>query len=270
MAVEDHPNSRSAYGDELRERREAAGLTQEELSGRAIMSRTHIAHIEAGRRKPNIEDARRLDQVFGTRVFERFLPSLDGRKVAEHFQAAAVLEEQATMIRQWSPTLIHGLLQTPEYSRAVFRSGFPPRSTEDCDKYVSTRLDRARILNDTLSPVFWSLLDEGVLRRPVGGPAVMAHQLHHIAQLAEDERIRVHVMPYSVGQHALLESAVTLMEFEDQPPVAYVEGLHTGSLLELPAVVQLCQAAYDQALGDALCHSSSLAMIKAVAEEYER
>ncbi|WP_434594785.1 helix-turn-helix domain-containing protein [Streptomyces sp. A5-4] len=267
----DVPESRMPYGDELRKRREKARLTQELLSRQAIMSRTHIAHIEGGRRKPSLEDARRLDQVLDTGgVFERFLPTLDSRKVADHFAAAAESEQQATMIREYASSLIPGLLQIGGYARALFRSYFPPKSTEDCDKAVVTRLTRARILDDPITPVLWALLDEAVLRRPVGGPAVMAEQLQHLRELGESERIRLHVIPFSAGAHSLLESAVTLMWFEDAPPIAYVEGLHTGAILDDPSVVHLCQSAYDLALGDALSHRDSLAHIKAVAEEYEK
>jgi transcriptional regulator with XRE-family HTH domain len=270
MAGEGIPESRSAYGDELRQRREAAGLTQEGLSERAIMSRTHIAHIEAGRRKPSLEDARRLDQVLETGgVFERFLPTLDNRLLAGHFEAVAQFEKQATMIREYGSSLVPGLLQTEAYMRAVFRSGFPPKSDERCDKAVVTRLERARILDDPVLPVMWVLLDEAVLRRPIGGPAVMAEQLGHIAELGERERIRAHVLPFGVGVHPLLAGALTLMWFDDAPPLAYVEGLKSGSLLELPTVVHQCQSAYDLALGDALSHRESLALIRAVAEEYE-
>ncbi|MEU1893139.1 helix-turn-helix domain-containing protein [Streptomyces pristinaespiralis] len=68
MAIEDNPQSRTKYGEELKRRREAVGLTQEELSERAVMSRTHIAHIEAGRRRPDEADARRLDQALWVRA----------------------------------------------------------------------------------------------------------------------------------------------------------------------------------------------------------
>lgn len=109
MAIEDNPESRTSYGDELRRRREAAGLTQEELSVRAIMSRTHIAHIEAGRRRPSLEDARRLDQVLTTGgVFENFLPTQGEGRVAEHFAEALELERQATAIREYAPKLVPG------------------------------------------------------------------------------------------------------------------------------------------------------------------
>jgi hypothetical protein len=179
------------------------------------------------------------------------------------------LEQQAKVIRLYAPKLVSGILQTSAYAREVLQSGFPPRTDEERDKLLVTRLDRARILDDFTSPVVWALLDEAVLRRPVGGPAVMSEQLHHIAALGESRRIRVHVLPYSVGYHALLEGFVTLMWFEDLPPVAYVEGLKTGRVLELPSVVRECQVAYDHAMGDALSHHDSLTLIRSIAEDYE-
>ncbi|MCX4586785.1 helix-turn-helix transcriptional regulator [Streptomyces sp. NBC_01481] len=271
MAIEDNPQSRERYGEELRSRREAAGLTQEELSQRAIMSRTHIAHIEAGRRRPSTDDARRLDQVLGTGgIFERFLPTLDGRKVAEHFEAAKEMEQQASLIREYATALVPGILQTEGYARAVFQSGFPLKTDEECDKALVTRLGRAHILENPRSPVVWALLDEAVFRRPVGGPGTMAEQLWHIVKLGERRRVRVHVLPFGAGAHALMESMVSLMWFEDLPPIVYVEGWNTGKVWDLPSVVQQGMAAYDLALGDALSHHESLALIRSVAEEYER
>ncbi|MEU7056868.1 helix-turn-helix transcriptional regulator [Streptomyces sp. NPDC046197] len=270
MAIEDNPRSREQYGQELKRRREAAGLTQEELSQRAVMSRTHIAHIEAGRRRPDVEDARRLDQVLGTDgFFERFLPVLDGRKVAEHFAEALEFESKATEIREYAPKLVPGILQTAAYAREVLSSGATPKSADERDLLLATRLERARILDKFHSPKVWTLFDEAVLRRPVGGPAVMCEQLRHIAALGESHRIRVHVLPFSVGYHALLEGFVSLMWFEELPPIAYAEGLKSGRIWELSSVVRECQVAYDHALGDALSHRSSLALIRSVAEDYE-
>ncbi|MFD3381275.1 Scr1 family TA system antitoxin-like transcriptional regulator [Streptomyces sp. NPDC058697] len=270
MAIEDNPQSRVKYGEELRRLREAAGLTQEELSQRAVMSRTHIAHIEAGRRRPDVDDARRLDQVLGTGgFFVRFLPTLDGRKVAEHFAEAAELELQATVIRQYAATLVPGFLQTEAYAREVLGSGHPAKRIEERDRLLVTRLERARILKDFESPQVWILLGEAVLRQMIGGPAVMCEQLRHIVELGESRRIRVHVLPFRVGAHAALEGPVKLMWFQDLPPVAYVEGLKSGRVWELPSVVRQCEEVYNHALGDALSHRKSLALIRSVAEDYE-
>ncbi|MGW7274293.1 helix-turn-helix domain-containing protein [Streptomyces sp. NPDC054864] len=270
MAIEDNPESRTKYGEELKRRREAAELTQEELSVRAVMSRTHIAHIEAGRRRPDADDAKRLDQVLQAGgFFVRFLPTLDGRKVAEHFEAAKEFEQQATEIREYAAALVPGLLQTAPYARAVFEAGFPSMTDEECDKALVTRLSRARILENPKSPVMWALMDEAVVRRTVGGPHVMAEQLRHIVELAERRRIHPHVLPFGSGAHALMESMVSLMRFKDLPPVVYVEGWKTGKVWDHPLVVQQGFAAYDLALGDALSHQQSLALMRSVAEEYE-
>lgn len=264
------PLSRTAYGEELRKRREAAGLTQEKLSEQVVMSRTHIAHIEAGRRKPAPDDALRLDRVLDTGgVFARFLPTLDGRPVADHYEQAALFEQQATMIREYGAALVPGLLQTAAYARAVFQTAFPPLSDNDCDDAVVTRIARANLLEGNVTPALWALLDEAVLRRPVGGSAVMAEQLRHIADMGERRRVRVHVIPFSAGAHSLMESGTTLMWFDDAPPIVYVEGLRTGTILENPDVVHKCQSAYALALGDARSHEGSLAMVRAAAEEFE-
>ncbi|MGW1917243.1 helix-turn-helix domain-containing protein [Streptomyces sp. NPDC002076] len=270
MAIEDNPISRVRYGEELRRRREAAGLTQEELGQRVAMSRTHIAHIEAGRRRPDVEDARRLDRELGTDgFFERFLPALDGRKVAEHFKGALEFEGQATVIKEYAPSLVPGVLQTQQYAYEVFSSSYPRKSNEECEELLATRLDRARIFDNFHSPEFCALLDEAVLRRVIGGPSVMCEQLRHIVELGACRRINVHVLPFSAGAHTLLEGFISLMWFEELPPIAYAEGVNNGRILELPSVVRECQEIYDLALGDALSHRKSLDLLRSVAEDYE-
>ena len=270
MAIEENPETRRKYGEELRRRREAAGLTQEQLSEMTIISRTHIAHMEAGRRRPDIADARRLDKALGPDdFFERFLPTLDGKAVAEHFAEALEFEGLATVIRVYGAMLIPGILQTETYAREVLSSGSSPKSDGERDKLLVTRLERARILDNFDSPVMWAVIDEAALRRQIGTRQTMCEQLCHIVRLGESRRIRVHVLPFSGGYHALLEGVVSLMWFKDQPPIAYVEGLNTGRVWELPEKVRQCQVDYDHALGDALSHRKSLAMIRSIAEDYE-
>ncbi|MEU6773340.1 helix-turn-helix transcriptional regulator [Streptomyces sp. NPDC046759] len=270
MAIEDNPRAREQYGAELKRRREAAGLTQEQLSQRAVMSRTHIAHIEAGRRRPDVDDARRLDQELGgDGFFVNFLPTLDGKQVAEHFKEALEFEGRATTIKEYAANLVPGLLQTKAYAYEVLGTGYPRQDDEARDKVVDTRLERARVLDTFQSPELCFLLDEAVLRRVVGGPAVMGEQLRHIMELGASRRIRVHVLPYSVGAHALQAGFLSLMWFDDLPPIAYAEGVNSGRILELPSVVRTCQELYDQALGDALSHRKSLDLLRSVAEDYE-
>ncbi|MFD9879946.1 Scr1 family TA system antitoxin-like transcriptional regulator [Streptomyces alboflavus] len=271
MAIEDSPEARLRYGEELRARREGAGLTQEELSARAIMSRTHIAHIEAGRRRPSLDDAQRLDEILGTGgMFVRFLPVKTEAGVAEHFAEIPELEKRATMIRTFASQLVPGMLQTKAYAHSLFMRGHIPWTEEEIEKLIGARLARARVLANFQSPDVWFVLDEVVLRRPVGTAAVMCEQLRHIEQLVVSRRIRVHVMPLSVGYYPLLAGFVSLMWFDDLPPVAYVETLKHGKVLELPSAVRSCQSAYDRSVGDAMSSSQSLALIRSLAEEFER
>ncbi|GHH32824.1 helix-turn-helix domain-containing protein [Streptomyces candidus] len=269
MDKKDKPRSpREKYGEELKLRRTVAGLTQEALGEMVVCSPTLISHYESGRRLPSSEDARRIDRALGTDgFFERWLEDLEA-KYADHFAGVVELEKLASAIRQFALSLVPGLLQTEDYARALFRSYRPNHTAEELDKEVVIRTERARVLDGPGSPELWTLLDEAVLRRQVGGPEVMARQLHKIADMAEAGRIRLHVLPFGAGAHSLLESLLTMMAFEDGAPVAYVEGLYTGHLMDEPALVSACQTAYDLALSDALSHRESVALVRAAAEEH--
>ncbi|WP_344382863.1 helix-turn-helix transcriptional regulator [Streptomyces thermolineatus] len=259
----------NTYGDWLKARREAAGLTQQELADAAFMTRSHISHIEAGRRIPSREDARRLDTALNTGdVLSSFLPQNDSA-IADHFAAARHLEQQATTIREFALSFVPGILQTERYARAILGSGFPHRSEEERDRAVVARLERSQVLANPATPVVWALLDEMVLRRPIGGSNVMAEQVMHLVRLVEAGRVRVHVLPLDLGFHPLLHSMLTLMWFEDQPPVAYTEGLHVGKVHDNPTMVEQLQDAYALALSDALPLKESLALLTATAKDYE-
>ncbi|PPS74595.1 MULTISPECIES: helix-turn-helix domain-containing protein [Streptomyces] len=259
---------RQKYGEEMRLRRTAARLTQEELGEQVVCSPTLISHFEAGRRLPKPDDAQRIDRALGTDgFFARWLEDLESR-YTDHFAAVAELEQLAAQIQQFALSLVPGVLQTDDYARALFGAYRPNHTPEELDELVVIRTQRRRILDGPAQPVVWTLLDEAVLRRRVGGPQVMAEQLHKVADMAESGRLRLHVLSYGVGAHALMQSLLTLMTFEDSAPVAYVEGFQTGNLMDDPALVSACQTAYALALSDALSQQESLALVRAAAEEH--
>lgn len=260
---------REKYGEELRLRRIAAGLTQEALSEQVVCSPTLISHWEAGRRLPKPDDARRIDIALNTDgFFLRWLADLDS-KFAQFFTAVAELEREAAEIRQYGACLIPGLLQTGSYARAVFQAYRPNYRTAELDEFVVNRMERGRLLTESATPVTWTLLDEAALRRCIGGPQTMAEQLRKVADMAESGRVRLHVLTFASGAHALLESMLYLLKFSDAAPLAYVEALRTGNLMDDPALVEACQAAYTLALSEALSQRDSVALVRAVAEEHE-
>ncbi|MFD4608240.1 Scr1 family TA system antitoxin-like transcriptional regulator [Streptomyces sp. NPDC058440] len=262
--------NRRRYGEQLRTLRERKGVTQAELGERVVLSPSMIAHIEAGRRIPQLKDAERLDQVLdGQGFFVRFLDTLGVVPVADHFAEALEAEQQAIAISEYAVSLVPGLLQTRNYAREVFCAQRPNFVAEEVDRQVVNRLRRADILKDPQTPTVWFVLSENVIRVQVGGSSVMSEQIRHIAALGRSGRVRIQVVPHGAGAHATMGSMLSLMRFVDAPELAYVEALYTGNLIDSPAVVQRCKDAYDLARAAALPPDASLDLLEEVAEEYD-
>ncbi|MFF0513534.1 Scr1 family TA system antitoxin-like transcriptional regulator [Streptomyces sp. NPDC004250] len=261
---------RALLGAELRHAREKAGLSQEELGGRLFVSGSFIGQLEAGTRRMQREYAALLDDALGTEdFFRRNCAASAKSKYPEHFAEAAEAEAVATTIRHYLPLLIPGLLQTPAYAESLFRTYRPLASDAEIEQLVATRMERARLLKVPTPPLLWVVLDEAALRRPVGGRAVMAETLRHVAGLAHSRRIIVQVLPFSAGTHAAMGGSLKLMEFADAPPLCFVEGLDMGNLLDDPATVARHTLTFSLLQATALPPPDSLALIQSVAETYQ-
>ncbi|MFC8127061.1 Scr1 family TA system antitoxin-like transcriptional regulator [Streptomyces sp. NPDC057302] len=260
---------RALLGAELRHARERAGLSQEDLGAPLFVSGSFIGQLEAGTRRMHLEYARQIDRRLGTEgFFERNCAAIAKSKYPDHFAEAAEAESVATGIREYAPLLIPGLLQTEGYARAMFRGGRPTATPDAIDELVKARLERAHILRDPTTPLLWAVLDEASIRRMVGGPAVMAEALRHVAALGQRHRAIVQVIPFSAGAHPITQGSLKLMTFEDAPPLAYAEGVETGRLEDDPATVARQTLAYDLLGASALSPQDSLALIESVAEDY--
>ncbi|WP_405730336.1 helix-turn-helix transcriptional regulator [Streptomyces sp. NBC_01537] len=258
------------FGTELKRRREAAGLTQEALGRQVFVSGGYIGQFEQAIRKPQLDVAQRIDDAPQTDgIFERMWKELiSDSRYAEYFAAAAELEALATSICEFAPTLVPGLLQTAAYARAITTATNPFAPDEYIEEKVSARMDRAHLLKDPATPVYWAILHEHVLRLPVGGPQAMADQLARLAALARSRRVLLQVLPFSAGAYALPTGTLKLMEFEDAPPTAYTEAVFSGNLLDDPAMVKRAQGAYDLLRAAALSPEASLALIESAAEDH--
>lgn len=259
---------KSFFGAELRLRREAAGMTQAELGELLFCSYSQISHYEAAFRRPLPDVAERLDEVFNTDgIFSRMCEMINQSTRYDHyFAAVAELEKHAQTISEYAPMFAPGLLQTGAYARAVIRAAQPVATEHAVEEMVSSRLARAALFDDPTDPALWFVLDEGVIRRPVGGPAVMREQLHHIRNLIRRNRIVVQVLPYSVGAPPL-GGMSKLMTFTDGPPLTYSEAAWSGQLIDDPAVVAQYFRQYDLVRAAALPPEASLSLIESAAED---
>ncbi|MGW7461362.1 helix-turn-helix domain-containing protein [Streptomyces sp. NPDC054797] len=260
---------RALLGAELRVARERAGMSQAELGEPLFVSGSFIGQLEAGTRRMHLEYARKIDEILGTGgFFTRNCGALAKSKYPNHFAEAAEAEAEAKTIREYAPLALPGMLQTEAYAREVFLAYQPTAPEEVIAQLVTNRLDRANLLADPTTPLFWCVLDESVLRRTVGSRAVMAEALRHIAALIRTRRIFVQVLPFSTGAHSSMGGTLKLMTFEDAPPLAYVQGNAIGVLLDDPATVTRHSLTYDLLTASALSSTQSLAMIESVAEDY--
>ncbi|MFE2329801.1 helix-turn-helix domain-containing protein [Streptomyces sp. NPDC059385] len=265
-------NVPSFYGAELRYKREAAGLTLEQLAEGSFRGVPFLSQIERGERRMPLDLARHVDSKLGTDgFFERRCE--DARKAkqtghAEYFADVAEMETYAETIEDWAPMLVPGLLQTPDYARAISRAAMPRAADEVIEKLVVTRMGRAKLFDTECPPDFWAVLDESVIRRPVLPAGQMAELLEHIAAVVRRTRSILQVVPQTAGAHSLMMGMARFMTFSDAPPVVYVESLHSGQLIDFPALVKEYRRSYDLLRAAALPPEASLALLDAAAEDY--
>ncbi|MGW0786463.1 helix-turn-helix domain-containing protein [Streptomyces sp. NPDC002913] len=266
--LDPYANPRAFYGAELRRLREAAGLSQNELGERAFCSGTYIGLFEAAERRPQADISRALDELLGSgEHLQRLCRLARTSKVAGYFADAAELQLRAVSIAEYSTMVVPGLLQTESYARALTRAAHPYASDDVIDNHVRTRMERGSLLDAPLAPVLWVILHEAALSVPVGGAPVIAEQLEHLhAQGSTRPRVVVQVLPFSAGANPLMDTAVTLMHFSDEPPAAYTEAAYSGQLVEDPRLVERISSAYDLARASALSPEASLSLIESAAK----
>ncbi|AUH44327.1 helix-turn-helix domain-containing protein [Streptomyces sp. CMB-StM0423] len=263
-------STRAFFGDELRYHREAAGLSTKQLADMLFVSTSMVGHMETGRRRMQPEIAELADRVLETNgFFARRCNDARPAGIANHFAEAYEAEQRAVRIREFSALLVPGLLQTEGYARAVFRAVHQVMPDDELQESVRARIARARVLDDPKTPEYTVMFDESVLHRPVGGGAVMAAQLRHLAKVIRSHRVRVHVLPYAVGAHAALEGPLRLLTCPDEPPMSYVEGLASGRLLDEPVTVAQHEELYVGLMLEAWPCKASLERIESAAKELD-
>lgn len=269
MALRRDPD-RSAlalFADELRAAREQAGLSQDDLAARVNYSVSLVAMVEALHRVPQADFAARCDVALGTPgTFARLQQRLRNLPFPASFRPFAAYEEVATSLRTFQHALVPGLLQTPDYARAVLAT--LPNTTEDeLDQLVTARLARQVILDREHPPLLWAVIDEAALHRPVGDAKIMNGQLRHLVDMADRPNITIQVIPHSAGCHIGLLGAFVAAEFRDSPGVVYLENAADGQTAEDVATVSTVLLRFDTLRSEALPRGASHEMIMRVAEQ---
>jgi hypothetical protein len=163
----------------------------------------------------------------------------------------------------YAALLVPGLLQTREYASAVLRALQPDLDAEQFQRWVDLRIRRQSLLYRAGAPALWALLDEAVLRRPVGGPDVMAGQLRRLAEAAEGPNVTLQVVPFTAGEHAGMDGGFTIFAFSRSADADVVHlDISSGDLyLEKPEQIRRYNQVFDQLRAAALEPEASLALL---------
>jgi hypothetical protein len=150
------------------------------------------------------------------------------------FRAYVDLESAAALIRTYQGQLVPGLLQTEAYTRAVIQGAQLDESPEEVERRVALRMARQTLLTQADAPRLWAVVDEGALRRPVGGPKVMRGQLDWLIQATELPNLTMQILPFSAGAHPAMVGAFSILRFADQelPDIVYLEHLTNAAYLD--------------------------------------
>jgi len=239
---------RMILGSQLRRLREAAGVTPDQAAWELRASRSKISRMEHGRVKFKDRDVADLLTLYGVteeKLRARMLASARdanapgwwskyGDLLPDWFEEYLGLEGAASVIRTFELQFVHGLFQTEAYARAVTLLGRKTAPAEEIDRRVSLRIKRQDILAGPEPPQVWSVMDESVLRRPVGGRAVMHAQLNHLQEMTCLPQVTIQVIPFGGGGHAAAGGSFTLLRFAEPelPDVVYIEQLTSALYLD--------------------------------------
>jgi transcriptional regulator with XRE-family HTH domain len=228
-------------GRRLGDLRRRAGLTYERAAEALDVTHATIRRMEraeVGLKIPYVEKLLRTYGVTDQAEIDSFLslareanrPGWWHRYrdvLPDWFSAFVSLESESHVIRAYEPHYVPGLLQTGEYARAVLRAGMPHAREEEIERGVALRLERQRLLTREEPPLLWVVMDETVLRRPIGGTEVMRGQISRLIEACSMPTVRLQVMPFAAGPHPAMYGPFHIFRFPipELPDVAYSESL---------------------------------------------
>jgi len=266
---------------ELRRLREAAGLTIEDVGEKLECSPSKISRVETLRVGVTPRDVRDMLLLYGVPEEQREYLVQIAREARikgwwESFGdvgrgAFLGFEAEAAILRTYNAMLVPGLAQSEAYIRALIAEGAPDMSPDEAERRITMRLTRKRILEREDPPRVSFVLDESVLRRPVGGPDVMRTQLEHLVDLSARPNVTFQVIPFAHRSYPGMGSSFVIMEFPDPADrdVVYVEGTVDGTFQENADEVDYYSMLWGHLVAAGLSPKDSVAFIADAASQFD-
>lgn len=181
------------------------------------------------------------------RVYNSFWWTQYTSAVPEQYQEYVAMEAEAARMLEWEAQVVPGLLQTDEYARVVIESVAEPHSPDILQRRVALRMARQTVLTRRPPPSLCVVMDEGVLRREVGGRAVMQRQVQRLFDATGRSGVELQVLPFDAGVHSALAGAFTIFGFLDdaRADLVHIESLTGGLVRSKDAEVQVYHQAFE-------------------------
>jgi transcriptional regulator with XRE-family HTH domain len=269
---------RMLLGAQLRRLREAAGISAEKAGYEIRASRSKISRMETGRvgaKDRDVEDLLTLYGVLNQRQRAKYLALATRSREPEWwtqyndilpdwFEVYLGLESAAEVIHTFETQFLPGLFQTEDYARAITRLGHQAASAEEIERRVSLRLARQDLLARRQPPRVWAVMDEAVLRRPIGGVAVMRAQLRRLIEVVELPNVALQIVPFARSGHAGASVSFSILRFEewDLPDVVFMEQLTSAVYLDRRLDVEAYLEVFSGVSSEAETPEKTKAMIR--------
>ncbi|WP_019632261.1 helix-turn-helix domain-containing protein [Actinomadura atramentaria] len=265
----------------LRELREKAGITCADLGKALGWSESKVSRIETGQSGIKAND---LDSLLNYwKVDAEVREALQTLRRQSHhrgwwnsyadafprwFEGYAGLEDEATALTIYRQDLVPGLMQTDEYASAVIRAHRPSVTADELERLQSVRSTRQAVLTRRKPLEVWAVLDEAVLRRVVGGPAVMGEQLRHLLTVAAYPNVTLQVLPFEQGAHASMGTSFIHLQYSEagSSDIIYIEALTSSQYLEEPDDIERYTVVSNHLRASALSPEASVAFIRRLAD----
>jgi transcriptional regulator with XRE-family HTH domain len=236
---------RRRLGQELRQLREAAGFTIDEVAQRLEVAPGKISQIETGRvsiRPRDVSDLLDQYEIHGAHRDNLLILTREARQqgwwhsysdvLSEGIDIWVGLETEAEAIRLYEVQLVPGLLQTSEYARAVLRAHYRSEQPEQIEPRVKLRMARQQLVIEQNNTPIWAVLDEAVLQRQMGPPEIMQSQYRQLLDFSERNNITIQVLPLDAGVYSGVPVGFGIMRLaHPDPEVVVIE--YRGGILSI-------------------------------------
>lgn len=253
----------AAVGRQIKAWREAAGMRAAEFGAALGYGEDLVYKVEGGRRIPRPEFLDGADDLVGAggklASMKRDLAEV---RYPKKIRELAKMEARAVEMELYSNHNIHGLLQTPEYARALFEMRRPAYSEEEVERVLAARMARQRIFERSPAPTLSFVQEEVTLRRPIGGTLVLRRQLERLLEIGQLRNIEIQVMPTSCEDHAGMDGGVEVLKFEDGTAVGRSDGAFAGRPVFDPKQLRVLELRCGMIRAQALPPGESLAFIE--------